>query len=75
MSVLKNILMEEKERLEKNISVYRDLVNKLPKGSIVVRHIGKNAFVYRNLRIKKLVQSIYLGKKGMPKVEEQLLLR
>ena len=75
MSVLKNVLIEEKERLEKNIVAYFDLLSKLPKGSIFVRHIGKHAFVYRNLRLKNHVRSIYLGKKGMPKVEEQILLR
>ena len=75
MSVLKNVLIEEKKRLEKNVLAYREILSGLPRGSIVVRHIGKNAFVYRNFRENKSIRSIYLGKKGLPKVEEQLLLR
>lgn len=75
MSVLKNVLIEEKERLEKNIYAYSEILSKLPKGSIVVRKIGKNAFVYRNFRAHDHVRSLYLGKKGSPKVEEEILLR
>jgi 5-bromo-4-chloroindolyl phosphate hydrolysis protein len=75
MSVLKSVLIEEKERLEKKVLSYLDLLSQLPKGSIFVRYIGKNAFVYRNVRVKNHIRSIYLGKKDLPKVEEQLLLR
>lgn len=75
MSVLSNILIEEKERLEKNIHAYEEIFSKLPKGSIVIRKFKNHFFVYRNIRLKDRVKSIYLGKKGSAKVEEQILLR
>jgi hypothetical protein len=75
MSVLENVLIEEKERLEKNINAYLAMLAKLPQGSIVIRHVGHHQFVYRNLRMKNKIQSIYLGKIESAKVEEQILLR
>ena len=75
MSVLRNVLIEENERLEKNIHAYEEILSKLPKGSIVVRKIRNHYFVYRNVRIDHRVISIYIGKKGSAKVEEQILLR
>jgi hypothetical protein len=75
MSVLKNVLIEEKDRLEKNIHAYEEILSKLPKGSIVIRNIHNHYFVYRNIRLNHQVKSIYLGKKGSVKVDEQILLR
>jgi hypothetical protein len=75
MSVLENVLIEEKERIEKNINAYLALLAKLPKGSIVIRHVDRHQFVYRNVRMKNKIQSTYLGKKESAKVEEQILLR
>jgi hypothetical protein len=75
MSVLRNVLIEEKERLEKNIHAYEEILSKLPKGSIVVRKIRNHYFVYRNFRLDHRVKSIYLGKKGSSEVDEQILLR
>lgn len=75
MSILSNILIEEKERLEKNIHAYEEILSKLPKGSIVMRKIKNHFFVYRNVRLKDRVKSMYLGKIGSSVVEEQILLR
>jgi hypothetical protein len=75
MSVLRNVLIEEKERLEKNIHAYEEILSKLPKGSIVARKIRNHYFVYRNVRIGQRVKSIYLGIKGSVQVDEQILLR
>lgn len=75
MSVLENVLIEEKERIEKNINAYLAMLAKLPKGSIVIRHFGRHQFVYRNVRMKNKIQSTYLGKKESAKVKEQILLR
>jgi hypothetical protein len=75
MSVLENVLIEEKERIKKNINAYLAMLAKLPKGSIVIRHVGRQKFVYRNLRMKNKIRSIYLGKIQSAKVEEQILLR
>jgi hypothetical protein len=75
MSVLRNVLIEEKERLEKNIHAYEEILSKLPKGSIVVRKIRNHYFVYRNVRLDHRVKSIYLGIKGSVQVDEQILLR
>jgi hypothetical protein len=44
MSVLKNILIEEKERLERNIRSYEEILSKLPKGNLIFRKI-RNHFL------------------------------
>jgi hypothetical protein len=75
MSVLLQVLLEEKERLEKNIFAYEEKLKQLPKGSIVVRKIRDHFFVYRTIRVDQKIKSLYLGKKGLPFVEEQILLR
>jgi 23S rRNA A2030 N6-methylase RlmJ len=75
MSVLENVLIEEKQRIEKNINAYFAMLAKLPKGSIVIRYVGHHQFVYRNVRMKNKIQSIYLGKKESIKVKEQIRIR
>ncbi len=75
MSVLKNILIEEKERLERNIRSYEEILSKLPKGNLIFRKIRNHFFVYRNVRLKHQIKTTYIGKKGSTKVVEQILLR
>lgn len=68
MSVIKDILIEEKERLEKLSSSYREKISSLPKGYISVKRINGNKYAYKNYREKDKVKSEYLGKPGSRKV-------
>lgn len=70
MSVLKNILFEEKERLESlSFSLLSQLEN-YPKGSVRIKKQGKKAYAYRVYRNGDLVHTDYLGKPDSEKVEE-----
>ena len=61
MSVLENVLREEKNRIESNINAYNHLLSKLPKGSIFVRKNNNSYFVYKKYRVDKKVVSEYIG--------------
>ena len=61
MSVFEGVLREEIERLESNIFSYKQMLEKLPKGSIFIRKDYNSYFVYRKRREGKKIISEYLG--------------
>lgn len=61
MSVIQNVLLEEIQRLERNIKSYQEMLFKLPRGSIFIRKIGNSSFAYRKRKEGKKVISEYLG--------------
>ncbi|MGM0442442.1 MAG: hypothetical protein ACQEQC_08505 [Elusimicrobiota bacterium] len=70
MSIIKDILSEEKERLEKLIESYKKEIDNLPRGYISIKEINDNKYAYRSYREKDKVKSIYLGKPDSNKVKE-----
>lgn len=70
MSIIKDILSEEKERLEKIIKSYEKEIDNLPRGYISLKEINNNKYVYRSYRQKDKVKSVYLGKPGSDKVKK-----
>ena len=61
MSVLQGVLLEEIQRLEKNIESYEIMLSQLPRGTIFIKSIGSSAFAYRKRKEGKKVISEYLG--------------
>ena len=74
MSVIQSVLLEEINRLEKNVAHYKDMLSSLPKGSIYIRQMGKSFFVYRRKRENGKVISEYLGNKNNKEVQKQIQL-
>lgn len=74
VAVLQGVLLEEINRLEKNINAYEDMLSNLPRGSIFIRQIGNSFFVYRKRKEKGKVISIYLGNLDDEKVKKEIEL-
>ena len=62
MKILKGILKEELERLQKLHSQYVWEIAKLPKGCLIRKQIGKNHYCYLNYRNGKKSIFKYIGK-------------
>lgn len=74
MSILQGVLLEEIERLEKNISNYINMLSSLPRGTIFIRKMGNSSYVYRKRKEKGVVISEYLGKSEDEEVKKQIEL-
>ena len=61
-AVISGALMDELERSNSMIKRYSEELEKLPKGSIVVRNFGNQSYVYLARREDGKVVSKYLGK-------------
>ncbi len=72
MSVLQNVLLEEIQRLEKNIKAYETMLSQLPRGTIFIKPIGNSSFVYRKRKEGKKVISEYLGNIRSNKVDKEI---
>lgn len=74
MSVLQEVLKEEIERLQRNISHYENIISKLPKGCIFIRKIGNSSYAYRKRKEKGKVISVYLGNIECEYTQQQIQL-
>ena len=74
MSVLSGVLIEESERLKRNISHYQKMLNSLPRGSIFIRKMGNSSFAYRKYKENGKVVSVYLGNANLEMVKKQIEL-
>lgn len=69
MSIMVDVLLEEKERLEALIASYRKQIKELPRGSISWKKRGNGEYAYLAYREVKSVRFEYLGKRGSAAVE------
>ncbi len=60
MPVIKEVLKEELERLQRMEKAYLRKISELPKGSIVMKKIAGRAYPYRAFRVGSQVKSEYL---------------
>lgn len=74
MSVLEGVLLEEINRLEKNILEYEKMLSSLPRGSIFIRQMGKSKFAYRKRKENGVVISEYLGSIDNDSVKKEIAL-
>ncbi len=70
MSILIDIIAEEKERLEELLKFYRDEISKYPKGYISKRKRNGNVYCYRSYRDGDTVKTVYIGISGSDDVKE-----
>ncbi len=69
-TVIHGVLTEELERNDRMRSRYIEEIESLPKGSIVIRKIGKQEYYYLTYRENRKVVSKYLGKKEEVDIEQ-----
>ena len=74
MTVLESVLIEEINRLEKNISVHESYLKQFPRGTIFIRQMGRSSFAYRKRKENGLVVTEYLGNVNNEEVKQQISL-
>ena len=74
MAIIQGVLLEEMDRLEKNIKHYQEMLNSLPRGSIFIRKVGQSSFAYRKWKENGKVISEYLGNINNDKVKKEIEL-
>ncbi len=62
MSLLIRTVKKEKERIDYMLIKYLQQLEKLPKGSIMAKNVGKNTYYYLKYRDGKKVFTDYIGK-------------
>lgn len=72
MSVIQGLLLEEIERLKKNIALHEKILSSLPGGSLFIRRIGSSSYAYLKHKENGKVISLYLGNIEDYKVQEQI---
>jgi hypothetical protein len=70
MSVLRQVLKEEVQRLKSLSKVYASDIKKLPRGSISVKSIKNGEYAYRAFRDGEKVRFEYLGKNASDEVRQ-----
>ena len=70
MNLLKNVIKEEKKRLEELIKLYEVKISKLPKGSIVIQKISGHEYAYLRYRDKGNHCTDYIGKVDSEKLKD-----
>lgn len=69
-TVIRGVLEEELARNERMKNRYMIELEKLPKGSIILRKIGNQEYYYLTYRENKKVVAKYIGKKEETDIEE-----
>jgi hypothetical protein len=69
MSVIIDVIKEEKERIERNEQIYMKELKQLPKGAVVEKRRGNKIYYYISYRDKGKVKQEYL-KLPMEKITE-----
>ncbi len=62
MSILSNLILEEKNRIITMISFYRSELATLPNGTVIIKTIKNNEYYYLQYRDGKKTISEYIGK-------------
>ena len=70
MSLIQNIIKEEKERMEELVKFYEEKISKLPKGSILVQNISGHEYAYLRYRDSGRHCTDYIGRADSEKVKE-----
>ncbi|MBI9098734.1 MAG: hypothetical protein JEY91_09665 [Spirochaetaceae bacterium] len=70
MSVIKDVIQEEYNRLNSLIDLYDHKVSECVKGSLSIKKRGDHSYYYLAYRDEKKVKFVYVGKEGSPSVKE-----
>jgi len=62
MNMIKEMLVEERDRNHEMQRIYRSEIDKLPRGTVVIKKSGKQDYCYLQYREKEKVISQYVGR-------------
>jgi len=65
MLLIDSIVMQEKDRIEKMISMYKEELKLLPQGTFLIKKIRGKEYLYNQYRDGNRVVSKYIGKNGI----------
>ena len=71
-SILKQVLIEELDRTIRMTAIYKEELEKLPKGSIVIKKIKGRPYNYLQFRDGDKVKSEYINESKVEKVKKYL---
>lgn len=73
MSILKSVLEEELKRNLRNQKIYKEMLSKLPKGSIYISNRNGKQYIYRKNRIgEKIINEYMCALSNTKKAEEEI---
>ena len=72
MSMVYDVLLEEKSRINDKIAFYNERINRLPKGSILIKTIKGHQYNYLVYREGKKVVTKYIKKADLEEVRIML---
>ena len=72
MNMLKNTVMQERDRIEYMLNEYKRKLEGLPKGTLSAKHVGTKTYYYLKYRVGKKVVSDYVKKEEVPALSEKL---
>ena len=70
MSVLKDVIQEEYNRLDSLLDLYEQKISECVKGSLSVKKRGDHSYYYLAFRDNGKVKFVYVGKEGSESVKE-----
>ena len=70
MSIMLNIISEEKERLEELLKFYKKEISNFPRGYISQRKRNGNIYCYQSYREGNTVKTKYIGIAGSNEIKE-----
>lgn len=72
MNLLITTILQEKERIDRMLERYQEELEKLPKGTISEKKVGRSTYFYLKYRDGKKVVSRYIPKKDVEDVRKQV---
>lgn len=75
MSILDEVLKEEMERLKRIEVAYREEIDNLPKGYIMLKNINGKQYPYLQYRLADKIKSEYIKKHQLEKIQKDLARR
>lgn len=70
MSVIKDVIKEEYNRLDSLLDLYDGKIAECVKGSLSVKKRGDHSYYYLAYREEKKIKFVYVGKEGSSSVKE-----
>lgn len=72
MNLIISTVKKEKRRIDYMLGKYRDILSRLPKGTISEKKVNGNTYCYLKYRDGKKVISKYIGKDDIESMREQI---
>lgn len=71
-SIIKEVLLEEYKRINRNLEIYTNKLSKYPKGSLIIKKRQNHLVYYLNYRENNKVISKYIKKSDLASIMKQI---